>query len=114
MPLQVKAPRRNLPISCTRTCYIVCLVYFAVYLAVLGYLPWQGVVAQVESGGNESNYIMATFCERMVSKVRRLPPRPRAARLMTAPATQTAGGLALGLVTRGRHCEWVVRSGKRQ
>lgn len=65
---EVKAPRRNLPISCTRTCYIVCLVYFAVYLAVLGYLPWQGVVAQVESGGNESNYIMATFCERMVSK----------------------------------------------
>lgn len=65
---EVKSPRRNLPIACTWTFYVVCVVYFAVYLAILGYLPWQDVVAQLESGANESNYIMAMFCERMISK----------------------------------------------
>lgn len=69
--MQVQRPRRNLPLACVGTCASVSVIYFAVYLAVLGYLPWDGpdgVVPLAEEGGASSNYIMAVFCERMFSR----------------------------------------------
>jgi len=68
---EVQRPRRNLPLACVGTCASVSVIYFAVYLAVLGYLPWDGpdgVVPLAEEGGASSNYIMAVFCERMFSR----------------------------------------------
>jgi amino acid transporter len=37
---EVRNPRRTIPFSCIITCLVVLCVCFAVYLSVIGVLPW--------------------------------------------------------------------------
>jgi len=40
--LQVVNPMRTIPVACISTCYVVCGIYFLVYVSVMAYLPWDG------------------------------------------------------------------------
>jgi len=61
----------TIPAACTLTCQVVAVVFFAVNLAVVGYLPWDGddgYVALVEDDSGGANYIMSMFMERMFNR----------------------------------------------
>lgn len=64
----VRNPQKVIPLANIITCVVVALIYFLVYLAVCGYLPWDGAdgyVHLVESDADASNYIMALFSEKL-------------------------------------------------
>lgn len=69
---EVKDPTRTIPLAGIVTCFIVCIVYFLTYIAVMAYLPWDpkvgGYVALVDGDGDAAAYIMSTFCERMIGR----------------------------------------------
>merc|ERR1719499_1291930 len=68
----VQNPTRTIPLAGIVTCGVVCVIYFATYIAVMAYLPWDpavgGYVGLVESGGNSAAYIMSLFCEQMIGR----------------------------------------------
>ena len=39
---EVVDPRRTIPHSCILTCAVVLVVYILTYIAVVGFLPWDG------------------------------------------------------------------------
>ena len=68
---EVKNPKWTLPVSCVGTCVIVTFIYFLVYLAVSGCMPWEtrdgvvGFTTLVASEADSANYIMSLFAERL-------------------------------------------------
>lgn len=62
---EVKDPRRTIPISCVATCVFVGIVYFLVYLAVLGYLPWESFAYLAEEEDDRAFYVMSLFTEKL-------------------------------------------------
>merc|ERR1719270_2942685 len=69
---EVKDPTRNIPIACVTTCCIVAMCFLLVDIAVIGSLNWDpdtgGYVELVTSGAESSNFIMALFCEQLISR----------------------------------------------
>jgi len=69
---EVKNPTRTIPVAGISTCFIVCIVYFLTYIAVMAYLPWDeavgGYVGLVKGDGNAAAYIMSIFCEQMIGR----------------------------------------------
>ena len=61
---EVVDPQRTIPRSCILTCAVVLVVYLLTYIAVVGYLPWDGpdgFVSRVLAQSDSSAYIMSTF-----------------------------------------------------
>jgi len=71
---EVQNPSENIPIACVVTCVVVAMCFFLVDIAVIGSLEWNpmadppGYVELVTSGADSANYIMAIFCEQMISR----------------------------------------------
>jgi len=69
---EVQNPSENIPIACVVTCVVVAMCFFLVDIAVIGSLQWDpdkgGYVELVTSGADSANYIMAIFCEEMISR----------------------------------------------
>jgi amino acid transporter len=62
---EVQNPKKTIPHSCIVTCFAVLVVYFGVYMSVLGFLPWFGEDGFVAT---EDSFIMGTFAEKLVNK----------------------------------------------
>jgi len=65
---EVQNPRRVIPLAGIVTCCVVCVIYFATYLAVIAYIPWEEIVQLVEGGGDGAAFIMSIFCEKMIGR----------------------------------------------
>jgi amino acid transporter len=71
---EVKNPRETIPIACIGTCCVIAMCFFLVDIAVIGSLEWDpkadppGYVELVTSGAESANFIMAIFCEKMISR----------------------------------------------
>jgi len=69
---EVQSPAKNIPIACVATCCIVAMCFLLVDIAVIGSLNWDpdtgGYVELVTSGAESSNFIMALFCETIISR----------------------------------------------
>merc|ERR1719242_747653 len=71
---EVQDPRKTIPIACIGTCVVIAMCFFLVDIAVIGSLEWDpmatppGYVNLVTSGADSANYIMAIFCEQMISR----------------------------------------------
>lgn len=64
---EVVDPRKSIPRATVITCIIVAVIYFLVYLSVMGYLPWDGpdgFVNLVQGDSNEACFIMSLFTEK--------------------------------------------------
>lgn len=61
-------PRTTIPFAVTRTCMILCIIYFLVHLSVLGYLPYSGPDGFLTGTDEPTHYIMSLFCERMFGR----------------------------------------------
>jgi len=62
---EVENPRKTLPYSCVSTCVVVAIIYFLVYIAVAGFLPWTFFVTLVDVEDDSANYIMSIFAEEL-------------------------------------------------
>merc|ERR1719242_2449724 len=71
---EVQDPRKTIPLACVGTCVVIAMCFFLVDIAVIGSLEWDpnatppGYVELVTSGADSANYIMALFCETMISR----------------------------------------------
>merc|ERR1719183_28284 len=68
---EVQNPKRTIPRAVVFTCFAVCVIYFLVYLAVMGFLPWSGedgFTKLVDADSDSANYIMAIFCEKLAGR----------------------------------------------
>jgi len=69
---EVQNPSRNIPIACIVTCVIVAMCFLLVDVAVIGSLEWDpskgGYVELITSGAESANFIMALFCEKIISR----------------------------------------------
>jgi amino acid transporter len=64
---EVEEPRKNIPRATVITCVLVAVIYFLVYISVMGYLPWSGpdgFVQLVKGESNSACYIMSIFTEK--------------------------------------------------
>ena len=68
---EVRNPRRTIPGSCIITCTLLLFVYMLTYVAIIGYLPWDGddgFVTRMTEGNESTAYIMADFSEKLVGR----------------------------------------------
>jgi len=69
---EVQNAEKNIPIACICTCCIVALCFLLVDVAVIASLNWDpdsgGYVELVTSGAESANFIMAIFCEELISR----------------------------------------------
>ncbi|KAK3269810.1 hypothetical protein CYMTET_21762 [Cymbomonas tetramitiformis] len=68
MGAEVENPRKTIPGSCIITCLVVLVVFFATYIAVLGYLPWYGEEGFIQQLENGEVYIMGDFYDKMLGR----------------------------------------------
>eukprot|EP01063_Lacrimia_lanifica_P008759 TRINITY_DN157_c0_g4_i1.p2 TRINITY_DN157_c0_g4~~TRINITY_DN157_c0_g4_i1.p2 ORF type:complete len:649 (+),score=346.62 TRINITY_DN157_c0_g4_i1:49-1995(+) len=69
---EVQNPRYIIPRAGVTTACVVTVIFFLVYLAVIGVVPWDGpdgVVQAVEDETAQSQYIMASFAEEIGGKI---------------------------------------------
>ena len=62
---EVQEPSKNVPMAVTRSAFLISVVYFLVYIAVMGYMPWSGPDGFINQDSAAYHHIMSIFFERM-------------------------------------------------
>ncbi|KAJ8603315.1 hypothetical protein CTAYLR_009034 [Chrysophaeum taylorii] len=66
---QLENPRRTIPVACIGSCVATGIVYFLVYVAIVGVLPWDGDDGFVKRCSDRDQcYVAALFAERIVGQ----------------------------------------------